>query len=153
MARPLLWTSSAHALTVLVMSFQFMFFRRFSMSKERERGVLSLKHPSVSNWTENDKKGEKKENKGRGRGGRGERKTGERTLLFIWVQNLIKKSQPKRGIRYVICAAFVREIPHLIWLLKLKQLSPAGSVNKARYIPRRFASRCITPTIHLPFWG
>ena len=117
MARPLLWTISAHALTVLVMSFRFMFFRRFSMSKGRERGLLFLKHPSDSNWTENDKKGEKKKRKGGGEGE--ERKTGDRTLLFFsWVQNLIKKSQPKRDIRYVICATFVREIPHLIWLLK-----------------------------------
>ena len=120
MARPRLWTSSAHALTVLVMLFQSMYFRRFSTSKGRERGLPSLKHPSDSNWPENDKKGKKKKGKwcGGGKGG-GLRKTGDRTLLLLTcVQNLIKKSQSKRDIRYVICATFVCEIPHLIWLLK-----------------------------------
>ena len=36
---------------------------------------------------------------------------------------------------------------HLIWLI-LKQLSPSGSVKSGGYIPRRFASRCISTTIH-----
>ena len=39
---------------------------------------------------------------------------------------------------------------HLIWQI-LKQLSPSGSVKSGGYIPRRFASRCISTTIHLPF--
>lgn len=118
MARPRLWTSSAHALTVLVMSFQSMYFRRFSTSKGRERGLLSLKHPSDSNRTENDKKGKKKKRKWWQKN-RKNRKTGDGTLpFFTCVQNLIKKSQSKRDIRYVICAIFVCGIPHLIWLLK-----------------------------------
>ena len=39
---------------------------------------------------------------------------------------------------------------HLIWKI-LKQLSPSGSVKSGRYILRRFASRYISTTIHLPF--
>ena len=39
---------------------------------------------------------------------------------------------------------------HLIWQI-LKQLSPSGSVKSGGYIPRRFASRYISTTIHLPF--
>ena len=35
--------------------------------------------------------------------------------------------------------------------LILKQLSPSGSVKSGGYIPRRFASRYISTTIHLPF--
>ena len=54
-----------------------------------------------------------------GGGGEKEKKTGDGTLLFFtWVQHLIKKSQSKSDIRYVICSTFVWEIPHLIWLLK-----------------------------------
>ena len=34
-----------------------------------------------------------------------------------------------------------------------KQLSPSGSVKSGGYIPRRFASRYISTTIHLPFGG
>ena len=30
-------------------------------------------------------------------------------------------------------------------------LFPSGSVKSGGYIPRRFASRCISTTIHLPF--
>ena len=41
---------------------------------------------------------------------------------------------------------------HLIWLI-LKQLPPSGSVKSDGYIPRRFASRYISTTIHLPFGG
>ena len=41
---------------------------------------------------------------------------------------------------------------HLIWLI-LKQLSPSGEVDSGGYIPRRFASRYISTTIHLPFGG
>ena len=37
--------------------------------------------------------------------------------------------------------------------LVLKQLSPSGSVKSAGYIPRRFASRYISTTIHLLFGG
>ena len=37
--------------------------------------------------------------------------------------------------------------------LILKQLSPSGSVKSGGYIPRRFASRYISTTIHLPFGG
>ena len=33
------------------------------------------------------------------------------------------------------------------------QLSPSGSVKRGGYIPRRFASRYISTTIHLPFGG
>ena len=33
------------------------------------------------------------------------------------------------------------------------QLSPSGSVKSGGYIPRRFASRYISTTIHLPFGG
>jgi len=121
MARPRLWTSSAHALTVLVMLFQSMFFRRFSTSKGRERGLLSLKHPSDSNWTENDKKGKKKKRKWcGGGGGRGvvEKNGWRDTPISHLCSKPHKKSQSKRDIRYVICATFVCEIPHLIWLLK-----------------------------------
>ena len=41
---------------------------------------------------------------------------------------------------------------HLIWLI-LKQLSPSGSVKSGGYMPRRFASRYISTTIHLPCGG
>ena len=41
---------------------------------------------------------------------------------------------------------------HLIWQI-LKQLSPSGSVKSGGYIARRFASRYISTTIHLPFGG
>ena len=125
MARPRLWTSSAHALTVLVMLFQSMLFRRFLTSKGRERGLLSLKHPSDSNWTENDKKKERKRKESgvvEGGGGGVLRKTGDGTLLFLTcVQNLIKKITIKawhsvRDLRVILI--FVCEIPHLIWLLK-----------------------------------
>ena len=37
--------------------------------------------------------------------------------------------------------------------LILKQLSPSGSVKSGGYIPRRFASRYISTTIHLPIGG
>ena len=37
--------------------------------------------------------------------------------------------------------------------LILKQLSPSGPVRSSGYIPRRFASRYISTTIHLPFGG
>ena len=36
---------------------------------------------------------------------------------------------------------------------KIKQLSPSGLVKSGGYIPRRFASRYISTTIHLPFGG
>ena len=35
----------------------------------------------------------------------------------------------------------------------LKQLSPSGSVKSCGDIPRRFVSRYISTTIHLPFGG
>ena len=119
MARPRLWTSSAHALTVLVMLFQSMYFRRFSTSKGRERGLLSLKHPSDSNWTENDKKEKKKKRKWWQKNKKKNRKTGDGTLpFFTCVQNLIKKIT-------IIAWHSVRDlrdirvrVPHLIWLLK-----------------------------------
>ena len=38
-------------------------------------------------------------------------------------------------------------------LVNTRQLSPSGSVKSGGYIPRRFASRCISTTIHLPFGG
>ena len=38
----------------------------------------------------------------------------------------------------------------LIWLI-IKQLSPSGSVHRARYIPRSLPSRYISTTIHLPY--
>ena len=38
-------------------------------------------------------------------------------------------------------------------LVNTKQLSPSGSVKSGGYIPRRFASRYISTTIHLPFGG
>ena len=41
---------------------------------------------------------------------------------------------------------------HRIWWI-LKQLSPSGSVKSGGYVPRRFASRYIFTTIHLPFGG
>ena len=41
---------------------------------------------------------------------------------------------------------------HLIWQI-LKQLSCSGSVKSGGYIPRRFASRYISTSIHLPFGG
>lgn len=119
MARPRLWTSSAHALTVLVMLFQSMFFRRFSTSKGRERGLLSLKHPSDSNWTENDKKGKKKKRKWWQKNKKKKQKNRWRdTPISHLCSKPHKKSQSQRDIRYVICAIFVCEIPHLIWLLK-----------------------------------
>ena len=40
-----------------------------------------------------------------------------------------------------------------IMLVILKQPSLSGSVPSARYIPRRFASRYISTTIHLPVGG
>ena len=45
-------------------------------------------------------------------------------------------------------ALFIR----LIWQI-LKQLSPSGSVRSNGCITRRFASRYISSTIHLPFGG
>lgn len=122
MARPRLWTSSAHALTVLVMLFQSMLFRRFLTSKGRERGLLSLKHPSDSNWTENDKKKRKEKEKKvvwwrwEGAGGVGVEKHEWRDTPISHLR--FKTSQWKCDIRYVICVTFVCEIPHLIWLLK-----------------------------------
>lgn len=119
MARPRLWTSSAHALTVLVMLFQSMYFRRFSTSKGRERGLLSLKHPSDSNWTENDKKEKKKKRKWWQKNKKKKQKNRWRdTPISHLCSKPHKKSQSKRDIRYVICATFVCEISHLIWLLK-----------------------------------
>ena len=41
---------------------------------------------------------------------------------------------------------------HLIWQM-LKQLPPSGSVKGGGYIPRRFTSRYISTSIHLPFGG
>ena len=38
-------------------------------------------------------------------------------------------------------------------LVNTKTTIPSGSVKSGRYIPRRFASRYISTTIHLPFWG
>ena len=36
---------------------------------------------------------------------------------------------------------------------QLKQLSRSGSVKSGGYVPRRFAFRYISTTIHLPFGG
>ena len=38
-------------------------------------------------------------------------------------------------------------------LVKTKTTIPSGSVKSGGYIPRRFASRYISTTIHLPFGG
>ena len=38
-------------------------------------------------------------------------------------------------------------------LVNTKKLCPSGSVKNGGYIPRRFASRYISTTIHLPFGG
>ena len=34
-----------------------------------------------------------------------------------------------------------------------KTISPSGSMKSGGYLPRRFASRYISTTIHLPFGG
>ena len=38
-------------------------------------------------------------------------------------------------------------------LVNTKTTIPSGSVKSGGYIPRRFASRYISTTIHLPFGG
>ena len=38
-------------------------------------------------------------------------------------------------------------------LVNTKTTIPSGPVNRGGYIPRRFASRYISTTIHLPFGG
>ena len=38
-------------------------------------------------------------------------------------------------------------------LVNTKKLSPSGSVKSGGYISRRFASRYMSTTIHLPFGG
>ena len=38
-------------------------------------------------------------------------------------------------------------------LVNTKTTYPSGSVKSGGYIPRRFASRYISTTIHLPFGG
>ena len=38
-------------------------------------------------------------------------------------------------------------------LVNTKTIIPSGSVKSGGYIPRRFASRYISTTVHLPFGG
>ena len=53
-----------------------------------------------------------------------------------------------RKLLFLLLDKFPSEIRN--WLLNTIQLFPEGEVNSGGYIPRRFASRYISTTIHRP---
>ena len=79
---------------------------------------------------------------------------GSRNLEYPWIFTVLR-TERKMARRFAKVSE--EEIKTAFFypsdLVNTKTTIPSGSVKSGGYIPRRFASRCISTTIHLPFGG
>ena len=79
---------------------------------------------------------------------------GSRNLEYPWIFTVLR-TERKMARRFAKVSE--EEIKTAFFypsdLVNTKTTIPSGSVKSGGYIPRRFASQCISTTIHLPFGG